>query len=251
MKKIYLIPLLLIILAFFSVDLIAQERQENSVGHEVPLLTNRAGTHIYTTNSTEVIGSPLLKNEFKNGRVLFKPNSQSEITPINFDLQKNQILFKKNGQTLVLDKKDIKGFFFEIPQDFTSSEEIQEVYSFQHNNKEFGFTETTPVQVLYNQNSGLQLLAVHEVKLIKGNRKDPFTGKVTDRYVSDTEYFLQTPDHNMHKLRRLRAKDIIKAIDNSKDELHSFIKQNDLDEKSEKDLVRLLSYYDKNIAGNL
>lgn len=252
MKKFYHIPLSLILLTLFSVDLNAQVATEKSSAYEVSKQSYLGGTRIYTFNNTDVIGTPLLNDEFKIGRFLFTSNDQSEIVPINYDLEQNLILYKKDGQILVLENENIKGFSFEKPQDFDSSESIQEVYTLPGNDKEFGFTENTPVQVLYNQNGAIKLYALHKVKFVRGNKQDPFSGKITNRYKSDTEYFLETPDNNMHKLRRLRAKDIIKAIGNhSKKELNTFIKQNDLDDKSQKDLVRLLAYYDKKItAGN-
>lgn len=236
-------------MVFFSVDLKAQAEPEKKSAYNLSELSHLGGTRIYTVNATDVVGTPLLYDEFKNGRFLFTSNNQSEVVPINYDLEQNLILYKKDSQIMILDKENIKGFFFENPQDFDSSESIQEKYALQLTDKEFDLTEPIPVQVLYDQNGAIKLFALHKVKFVRGNRQDPFTGKITNRYKSDTEYFLKTPDNEMHKLRRLRAKDIIKTIgDDSKKELNTFIKQNDLDEKSQKDLVRLLAYYDKKIT---
>lgn len=252
MKKSYLIPLALIFLILFSVDLKAQVGTEETSAYDLSKLTHLGGTRIYNVNSTDVEGSPLLKENFKNGRFLFTSNNQSKIVPINYDLQRNLMLYKKDGQIMILENENIKGFSFENPKNFDSSGGIQEVYTLQLSDQEFDFTETTPVQVLYDQNGAIKLIALHKVKFVRGNRQDPFTGKITNRYKSDTEYFLETPDNKMHKLRRLRAKDIINAIgDDSKKELHAFIDENNLDKKSQKDLVKLLAYYVEQItAGN-
>lgn len=249
MRKSYHIPLSLVLLFIFSVDLKAQEGPEKTTAYDVSRETHLGGSRIYTFKNTDVVDSPLLSDEFKNGRFLFASNNQSDIVPINYDLEQNQILYKKDGQILILENKNIKGFSFELPDDFDSSENIQEVYTLELTDKEFGFAETTPVQVLYNQNGAIKLFALHTVKFVRGNRQDPFTGKITNRYKNDTEYFLETPDNKLHKLRRLKAKEIIKTIGgDSKKELNSFIKQNDLDDKSQKDLVNLLAYYDKKIT---
>lgn len=246
MKKLSRLPLSLILMAVFSMELIAQE-PEKPGAYDVSSQSHLGGARIYTVNNTDVIGTPLLYDEFKNGRFLFTSNDQSDLVPINYDLLQNEALFKQDEQILILDKKGIKGFVFELPEDFDSSENIQEVYTLQLTNKEFGFTETTPVQVIYNQNGAIQLFALHTVKLVRGNRQDPFTGKITNKYKSDTAYFLKTPDNKMHELRKLRSKELIKAIDSEK-ELKTFFKENDLDDGSQKDLVRLLAYYDKKIT---
>ncbi|MEX0843930.1 MAG: hypothetical protein WD022_01570 [Balneolaceae bacterium] len=54
---------------------------------------------------------------------------------------------------------------------------------------------------------------------------------------------------HIEKLRRLRAKDIIKKLDHQK-ALRSFMKDNNLDNRSEKDLAKLLAYYDSLLAEN-
>jgi hypothetical protein len=150
---------------------------------------------------------------------------------------------------MILENVDVKGFSFETPKDIDHSESVQEKYTFRVSDSEFDFTEPTPVQVLYDQNGAIKLYAIHKVKFVTGNRQDPFTGKITDQYKSDTEYFLKIPGNEMHKLRRLRAKEIINALgDDSKKELDTFFNENDLDDKSERDLVRLLAYYESIIT---
>lgn len=249
MKKLLNVSLFLIPLVFFSVDLKAQTQSDRKGAYNLSEQTYLGGARIYTVNTTDVDGTPLLYDEFKNGRFLFSSSEQSEVVPINYDMEQNEILFKKDGQIMVLKKSNIEGFTFELPRDFDSSEDIQEVYTLKLNDEEFGFTEATPVQVLYSETGAIELFALHKVKFVRGNRQDPFTGKITNRYKNETEYFLKTADNEVRKLRRLSAKDIINAIgDDSKKELYTFIKQKNLDEKSEKDLVRLLSYYDDQIT---
>lgn len=249
MKKLYYISFPLILFGFFSVNLNAHVESEKTSAYDLSEMNHLGGTPIYTVNATDVEGTPLLNDEFKDGRFLFTSGNQSEIVTINYDLEQNLMLYKKEGQIMILENENVKGFSFEPSQDFDSTESIQEEYTFQISNNEFDLTEPTPVQVLYDQNGAIKLFAIHKVKFVRGNRQDPFSGKITNRYKSDTEYFLKTPDNNLHKLRRLRAKDIIKAIGNdSKKKLNTFIDENNLDEKSERDLVKLLAYYDKEIT---
>ncbi|MCP9292110.1 hypothetical protein [Gracilimonas sediminicola] len=246
MKTLNYILFTLLVASFTSV---AHGQVEDPVDYQTVPITNQAGTQIYTEDSKDVVGSPLIKDSFKNGRILFDSNKASEIMPLNFDAYRNQVLFIKDDQIRVLNTNNVRGFVFEKPADFASSDKVQEVFTLQLRNEEFGFREPTPVQVLYNQKTGLKLLALHRSNLMKGNNKDPFTGKVTDRYISDTEYFLQTRDGKITELRRLRDKDIMNVLGKKyKKELKSFIKKNDLDGKSQKDLVKLLAYYDTNIA---
>jgi len=249
MKKLHPTLLSIFLLILFCVDLKAQVGPEETSAYDLSEMTHLGGTRIYSVNSTDVEGTPLLNDEFKKGRFLFTSDRKSEIVPINYDLERNLILYKKDDQIMILENVDVKGFSFEPLQGFDRSENVQEKYMFRISDNEFDFTEQTPVQVLYDQNGAIKLFAIHKVKFVRGNRQDPFTGKITNRYKSDTEYFLKTPDNEMHKLRRLRAKEIINTLsDDSKKELKTFIDENDLDDKSEKDLVRLLAYYDTKIT---
>ncbi len=241
--------LLTLLIATITTGVLAQV--EDPVDYQTVPITNQAGTQIYTEDSKDIVGSPLLKDSFKNGRILFHSNKASEIMPLNYDVYRNQILFKEYDLVLALNTNNVRGFVFEKPADFASSDKVQEIFTLQIRDEAFGFSEPTPVQVIYNQKTGLKLLALHRSNLLKGNNKDPFTGKVTDRYISDTEYYLQTRDGTITELRRLRDKDIMNVLGKQyKKQLKSFMKKNDLDGRSQKDLVKLLAYFDTNIADN-
>lgn len=249
-SKAFLLSTLIIALFGLSSPTV-QAQTDDPVNYETVQITNSAGTTIYTENSKDIQGSPLIKKSFENGRILFVGNKATSVMPINYDSYKNQILFIQNDQIKILNTNNVKGFVFETPSDFASSDKVQETYTLQIRDASLGFTEITPVQVLYNQGKGTRLLAVHRTSLIKGNTKDPFTGKVTDRYYSSTDYYLQTGEDEYKELRRLRDKEIINALgDKYEKALKSFMKENDLDGRSEKDLARMLAYYDNNLQGN-
>lgn len=227
----------------------AAAQNTDEVDYQTVEVMNSAGTLIYAEETKDIQGSPLIKESFENGRILYPGNKASEVVPLNYDAHKNQVLFIKNNQIRVLNTVGVKGFMFEKPENFEQSDEVQEVFTFQIRDEALGFDEITPVQVLYSQGQGVKLLAVHRVNLMRGNAKDPFTGKVVDRYVSGVEYYLQKPNGEFEKLRRLRSKDIIKKLDRShRKELNNFMKENGLDGKSEKDLAKLLAYYDTLIS---
>lgn len=214
-------------------------------------ITNQAGTTIYAEDAKDIIGSPLLKESFKNGRILFDSGKASEIMPLNYDSYKKQILFIKGDKIMVLNTSGVKGFLFEKPEDFSTSDKVQEVFSLNINHPEFEFSEPTPVQVLYDQGSGLKLLALHETNILRSNSKDPFTGKETERYMNSVEYYLQKPDGELEKLRRLRDRDIIRKFERKQRQaFNDFKDENDLDSRSEKDLVKLMSFIDNSLKTN-
>lgn len=247
----YLLSSILFVVLTVALSTNVQAQDDDPVDYNTVDITNRAGTTIYTENNKDIQGNPLIKDSFENGRILFDGNKASKVMPINYDAYKNQILFIENQQVKVLNLNGVKGFVFEKPANFNASDKVQEVFTLQIRDEALGFSEVTPVQVLYNQGTGLKLLAVHQTNLMKGNSKDPYTGKVTDRYISSTDYFLQTRDGNIKELRRLRDKDIMKALDRKhRKDLRSFMKSNDLDGRSQKDLAKLLAYYDNNLAQN-
>ncbi len=251
MKRFNLSTYILSAVSFILLFSLNIKAQDDQVDYQNVEIRNPAGTTIYAENNTEIQGNPLIKDSFENGRILFTSGKASDIIPINYDSYKNEVLFIENDKFMVLNTTGVKGFMFTPPADFASSNRVQEVYTLQLRDKEFGFSEPTPVQVLYNEGSGTQLLAYHHTSLMKGNSKDPYTGKVINRYINSTDYFLKMKDGNVKKLRRLRDKDIIKALGKKyKKPLKSFMKDNDLDGRSEKDLAKLLAYYDENLAGD-
>ncbi|MFP8487747.1 hypothetical protein ACKGJO_01485 [Gracilimonas sp. Q87] len=251
MKVLNVTIFLIFLLAIIdSKQTLAQNADE--IDYQTVQITNEAGTTIYAENTKDVIGSPLLKESFENGRILFESGKASEVLPINYDSYKNQVLFIKDNKIMVLNTTGVKGFLFEKSTNLDESNKIQEVFSFKINHPEFGFKEPTPVQVLYDQGTGLKLLALHETNLMRSNRKDPFTGKETERYINSLEYFLQKHNGEIEKLRKLRSKDIINAFDgDNQRKFRQFMRDNDLDNRSEKDLVKLMTYIDNAITSDI
>ncbi|MAO64330.1 MAG: hypothetical protein CL666_04970 [Balneola sp.] len=248
--KLYKLFLISFLALFLTVHANAQNTG-NETDYQTVQITNKAGTTIYAEDKTEVKGSPLLKESFENGRILFESGKASEILPINYDSYKNQVLFIKDQKIMVLNTNGVKGFMFETPADFQNTDKVQEVFSYQIRETELGFDELTPVQVLYNQGTGLKLLAVHRTNLMRSNSKDPFTGKKTERYINSEEFFIQKHNGDIEELRRLRAKDIIRKYDRSdRKALNNFMDENDLDSRSEKDLVKLMTYIDNTLGSD-
>lgn len=246
--KLFFLPAFLMGFTFFAATSV-QAQDEDDFDYQTVNITNQAGTTIYAEENKEIEGSPLIKESFENGRILFESGKASQVLPINYDSHKNQVLFIKDDRIMVLNTTGVKGFMFEKPDDFESSDKVQEVYTFQIRNEELGFSEPTPVQVLYNQGTGLKLLAVHETNLLRSNRKDPFTGKQVDRYMNSTEYYLQKHNGDIEKLRKLRAKDIMRQYDRKERRaMNNFMDENDLDDRSQKDLAKLMTFIDNNLS---
>ena len=247
LKLLFLPAFLIGFILFPETSVYAQD--EDDFDYQTVNITNQAGTTIYAEDKKETEGSPLIKESFENGRILFESGKASQVLPINYDSYKNQVLFIKDDRIMVLNTNGVKGFMFEKPANFKNSDKVQEVFTFQIRDEELGFSEPTPVQVLYNQGTGLKLLALHETSLMRSNSKDPFTGKQIDRYMNSTEYYLQKHNGDIEKLRRLRAKDIMRQY-SRKDRraMKDFMDENDLDDRSQKDLAKLMTFIDNNMS---
>lgn len=199
-----------------------------------------SGNTIYTTNNNAYTGSPLLKESFENGRILFTNNGVSEMVPINYDTHKNQVLFIKNNEIRVLSMGGVKGFVFEKSDE---SQKVQERFTLGLNIPGKKISKQAALQVLYQ--GEVKLLAHHQTSLMKGNSPDPYTGKITDRYVSKTNYYIQKKNGEFVGTK-LRIKNIIKDLPRKhRKELRKFAKENDLDNRSEVDIVKLLTFYDE------
>lgn len=207
-------------------------------------ITNSVGTQIYTTkNDSEVKGSPLYNKDFTDGYVIFKNGKKSEVVPINLDTHQNLIVFKQDGKMMVLSPVDINGFVIENGKSGSSDRFVVGVES-----KDPEITKYTPLRSMY-EGENIQMYAFHKTHLIKGNTKDPFTGKVVDRYYNDTKYVLRLADGSVVETKD-RVKDVIKDLPKEHHkELEKFMKKRKLKNKSQKDIAVLLAYYNDNVAG--
>ncbi|MDR9419435.1 hypothetical protein [Gracilimonas sp.] len=239
MKNYYLLPLL--ITAFIistSNHIQAQDRIVN-----VSEFVENATTRIYTTGTKEVEGSPLLMDSFVPGRVILRDGKMSEIVMLNYDSHRNQLLIKNNDtDVLILDHRNIKEFVF-----LTSNRAgVDKRFNYSVRMPELGLEELTPVEILFQgENSGLKLFTVHKTSFSQATRPDPLTGKMVDRYISKSNTYIQKPDGTTEEINRIRISRVIDTFNEDQRELlENYVDDNDLNNRSTEDLIKLLGYFD-------
>lgn len=103
--------------------------------------------------------------------------------------------------------------------------------------------ENVFVNVLY---PGLRTIffRTFESDLTKQKIESPGQTLQVQRFVNDYTYYIMI-DGDLHPVA-LRKKNFLKVLGGGK-EIESFIKENDIDFSSEKDVIRLVEFYDKNL----
>ncbi|WP_340074431.1 hypothetical protein [Leptobacterium sp. I13] len=96
-------------------------------------------------------------------------------------------------------------------------------------------------EIVYKGNK-LSLLKKHNVRLVKG-KMNPLNGIVDpDKYYLYYDYYIQKVDQVKEII--LKEKTINKFLGNKIELINKYVKSNNLSYKKEKDIIRILEYYD-------
>lgn len=232
-----LLNLSLSFLAIFFISTIGVQAQDTNL--DQAQVTNPTGTLIYTTaNNSETIGTPFYNEEWQKGKVIFNNGKLSKTVPLMYNSNTQVLFFQQGGSVKSLDANKFKGFKFH---------ESGEVF---HNGfviDKFDVTKTDPVKVIYDGKT--KLLEFYQTIKVRANSKDPLTGKMIDRFMTDKTMFYLFADGSVKKTK-IKKKNMINDLGGFKKELNDFTKKTKNKVKSEADAVKLLEYYDSLVTNN-
>jgi len=189
----------------------------------------------YTTVSyTEVIGDPYLVNEWRSGFVILENNQKASAT-LKYDNYDNILLFQgKSGETLQL-KGDFKGFTLDnTNNDLSNLNPLVFVNGFPNEGKQ------TPA-TLY------QLIGDGKVKLLKYYKKNIYehneyaSAIITRTFKSSQAYFVFS--NNQLSEIQPNKKAILKLFSDHAAQSESYLKENNINFKSDADLQKLFKWY--------
>ncbi len=185
---------------------------------------------------TDVEGSPFLVEEFHKGIVtMVKDNQVHDGVPIRYDAYKDELEYEKDGKHYRLGPEVMS---FSIPTG-------DALYEFQRGFPAAGdLTENSFYQVLHDGNTKL---LKHYGKRMR-EEKAYNSASATKRF-DDSEQLFVLKGGKMNPVKKNGKKDLLALLSDEKNLMNYVIKEEQLDFKSEMDMVKLLEEYDAYKAG--
>ena len=201
-------------------------------------------TYVFNENASEkdysgIKGSPMLFDDWVMGDVITITGRKIDSVYLNYDAYGKEVLINSQGKAVPLDTDTYMSF--QIPGEY-ENEHVDVVpgekllFIRGVNNK---FPDQY-IQVLHNGQL-YKLLKDYFVTIGKQTAQIPGKTITTERFKTDKRYYILGP--NELKQVKLRKKEILGALPKS-NALKSFIEDNKLDLKKEKDVIMLLKEYE-------
>lgn len=213
----------IIILTFVSSQLLAQAVAERID----PLLQNE--NVLYKSSYDKIKGSPFLSDSWNIGEVILK-NGQRERANIKYDIYIDELIVKRGGGSIIINKPLVKGFNYSLDG---------VIYNFSLVNMGEG-----------KGNKYLHLLENGPVKLYKNYFTTIKKGEVStgysssrsssDQFINSHKYVYQMADKPLTEVPK--AKKIAEILPDFNKEISAFIKKERINTKREKDIIKVTNY---------
>ncbi|MBP2832331.1 hypothetical protein J8281_09055 [Aquimarina sp. U1-2] len=110
-------------------------------------------------------------------------------------------------------------------------------------NYQYEFLENEGYFLVFNKDKKTSLLLKAKKKIREGEEAASTYGQSTPTaFVNDYEYYIRTKDGKLSKIK-LKKKDIVNVLKDKKDKLEEFASEKKLNFKKEKDVVKIINYY--------
>ncbi len=232
-KRLSLLALALILLSMPSA--IAQDISAGEIEFDDLANMGYYGSTVKESKYRTVSGSPYINESWNIGRITLANGKQTVKTPLRFNSLENHIEFMQEGQKLMIPTEKVLGFYY-------LEGDTRIVFERGLNHRSENITPETFVQTLYK---GDHIFFVHyNTRKTEGQQASYGSGEYRDRIRTYTNYFVQLPNGELKKLKKLKEKDVLKAFDSKKDALKAYAKQNKLSFKKEQDVAKIIKYAD-------
>ena len=208
---------------------VAADAQKEVTAESLTDLTE-GRTLIRAIRELETIASPYLFEDFRSGYVTLENKVNSETLMMNYNIHKERVEFIQGSFALSIKSGRLSGFEF-------TDEETR--YLFRNGYEARRLTPDDFVRVLAE--GPVTALLKYDVSF---QQDVPTYGVATqqDRYTRSYRLFLKN-NGEIERIRRLNERSILRAVDPFRDEMHSYIRQEQLDLSSSDDLQRFFQYY--------
>ena len=195
---------------------------------------SRPTSTIQTTRNEEFRGSQYFNDDWQKGYVIFNSGQKSKTVDLKYSTYGNELLFKKNGTLLAVTPHTYQAFVLMLngePLTFKKG----------YSSRKYDISKGQLLQAVYD--GKVKFLIHHQNRLRHGNRPDPLTGKVTNRFRTDEYYYLVDANGTWQQVE-MDQDDILEALGQNQQQLASFAKSNNLDFDNPNDLNKILTKYD-------
>lgn len=224
-KRIFL-PILIILLT--STVIFAQTSQEDITSEDLRNIVRH--NVIEGVQKTEVIGSPYLFEDFEDGTITLVDGKNTANLQLNFNIYENRVEFSDAESIIAVDNRMVDRFAFNNTGN--GMEFAKGFDSRRLDNTDF-------VQVLVD--GPVMLLKKYEVSF-QENVATYGTATQKDEYISNERYYIHE-DGETRYLRNLSERQILRTLNNHRDELETYISENNIDTENTDHLARLLRHY--------
>lgn len=223
-KNIITFSILLLLLPVFTAN--AQ------VGAEI--LTDIQGDPYFQGNQKETEGSPILYDGWLFGNIVNKQGTVYEDREVRFDTYKHNLHLNQEDGYLILNTEQLQKV--EIPS-------LGLVFLNGYQSEEHNITKNQFVEVLHR--GTIDLIIHHNTKLVESRRTNPITGDNSDKYITQTKYYLIDSDGTYHEVKKLKDKHLLKNLDNQMaKKLESYADEEDLSFKDKSDIKKIFEHYE-------
>ena len=185
-------------------------------------------------------GTPYFLPEWNKGEIEMVSGQHYKEVPIKFDAYRQHLILLRTwvgNDSIIVNADQVKSFqlknqdgqfyvFRHIPTAITPDEALKEGYFL----------------VLYQGKTALLKRVVKTFK--QADYKNPYSNDVRyDEFRNVVSYYLLKPDQKLEKVK-LSDKSLIETIGDRKEELKAFVKQENLNFKTENDAIALVKKYD-------
>ncbi|SMG47407.1 hypothetical protein SAMN05661096_03388 [Marivirga sericea] len=225
---------LLVAVFFFSVTAYSQIGNINEFGGGKPIMMKKY---------SKIEGTPYYfgSDNWMDGTLYTADGKMVEDIPIRFNGFDNEVEYRKDGNVLIIDNYNLKGF------DFYYSEESggkKTKYEFRNGFSVPGEIEKTDFYNVIYQGDNLSL--IEEFKVLE-TRVTPASYGASEyrKFVNDRKTYLIL-NNKLDKFKS-RKRDFYDIAPNQKSEIKKQIKKNDLDLNNPSHVTFLLEYIDNNL----
>ena len=194
------------------------------------------GRVVTETTYTDVEGSPYLVSEWNKGIVRSaKDDRVYDGVKMRYDAYKDELEYEQDGKLYRLGPEVAA---FSIPTG-------DALYEFQRGFPAVGsLTENSFYQVLHDGNT--KLLKHHKMNM---REEKPYNSATVTKRFDPTEQLYVLKGGRMYPVKKNDKKGLLKLLSDEKNLMNYIIKEEQLDFKSEGDMVKLLEEYDAYKAG--
>lgn len=185
-------------------------------------------------------GTPYFLPEWNKGEIEMVSGQHYKEVPLKFDAYRQHLILLRTwvgSDSIIVNAEQVKSFqlknsdgqlyvFRHIPTAITNDEALKEGYFL----------------VLYQGKTALLKRVLKQFK--QADFKNPYSNDVRyDEFKNVTSYYLLKPDQTLTKVK-LSDKSLIEILGDRKEELKAFVKQENLNFRTENDAITLVKKYD-------